>query len=49
MTAGLATLDHLLSHDHQANADKVGERLLTGLRAIADGCPLVGAHAVRDS
>ncbi|MGW4201007.1 aspartate aminotransferase family protein [Streptomyces sp. NPDC004726] len=42
MTAGLATLDYLLSHDLQANADKVGERLLTGLRAIAGGCPLVG-------
>ncbi|WP_020415922.1 aspartate aminotransferase family protein [Amycolatopsis sp. ATCC 39116] len=40
--AGVATLDYLLSHDLQANADKVGEHLMTGLRAIAESCPLVG-------
>ncbi|MFD2467745.1 aspartate aminotransferase family protein [Amycolatopsis silviterrae] len=41
-TAGVATLDYLLSHDLQANADLVGKRLFAGLRDIADGCPLVG-------
>ncbi|RKT56018.1 aspartate aminotransferase family protein [Saccharothrix australiensis] len=42
-TAGaLATLDYLLDHDLQANAAKRGERLLTGLRAIAEERPAVG-------
>ncbi|WP_406631397.1 aspartate aminotransferase family protein [Amycolatopsis sp. WGS_07] len=41
-TAGVATLDYLLSHDLQANADRIGERLVAGLRDIADSCPLVG-------
>ncbi|GAA1349973.1 aspartate aminotransferase family protein [Saccharothrix algeriensis] len=42
-TAGaLATLDYLLDNDLQANAAKMGERLLDGLRALARDRPAVG-------
>ncbi len=42
-TAGAsAVLDFLLSHDLQANAERLGERLLTGLRDIAAECGVVG-------
>jgi 4-aminobutyrate aminotransferase len=42
-TAGaLATIDYLLDHDLQANAHKVGTRLLSGLRPLADRIPAVG-------
>ncbi|HYT09605.1 MAG TPA: aminotransferase class III-fold pyridoxal phosphate-dependent enzyme [Mycobacteriales bacterium] len=37
-----ATLDYVLQHDLQANALKVGSRLLTGLRDLASGNPAVG-------
>ncbi|WP_409464340.1 aspartate aminotransferase family protein [Amycolatopsis sp. GA6-003] len=38
--AGVATVDYLLDHDLQTNADKVGEHLMRGLRAIDS--PLIG-------
>ncbi len=42
-TAGaVATLDYLLSHDLQANAAKLGTRLLAALRALAEQYPVVG-------
>ena len=42
-TAGaLATLDYLLDHDLQANAAKLGERLIDGLRRVAEDRPAVG-------
>ncbi|MEH1057170.1 aspartate aminotransferase family protein [Micromonospora sp. CPCC 206171] len=42
-TAGaLATLDYLLDHDLQANAAKLGNRLIQGLRAVAATHPVVG-------
>ncbi|NUT48014.1 MAG: aspartate aminotransferase family protein [Saccharothrix sp.] len=42
-TAGaLATLNYLLDHDLQANAAKLGERLIDGLRDIAADRPTVG-------
>ena len=42
-TAGaVATLDYLLSHDLQANAAKLGERLFAGLRQVAAGNPVIG-------
>jgi 4-aminobutyrate aminotransferase len=42
-TAGaVAVLDYLLSHDLQANAAKLGERLFGGLREIAERNPVVG-------
>ncbi|GAB2965664.1 aspartate aminotransferase family protein [Saccharothrix stipae] len=42
-TAGaLATVDYLLDHDLQANAAKLGERLIDGLRDIAADRPAVG-------
>ncbi|MBB5954236.1 4-aminobutyrate aminotransferase [Saccharothrix tamanrassetensis] len=42
-TAGaLATLDYLLDNDLQANAAKMGERLMSGLRTIAEDRPAVG-------
>jgi 4-aminobutyrate aminotransferase len=37
-----ATLDYLLSHDLQANAARLGARLLTGLRAVAEQHGVVG-------
>ncbi|MCR3753028.1 aspartate aminotransferase family protein [Lentzea californiensis] len=42
-TAGaLATVDYLLSHDLQANAAKLGSRLLGGLRELAEKHPVIG-------
>jgi 4-aminobutyrate aminotransferase len=42
-TAGaLATLNYLLDHDLQANAAKLGSRLLDGLRSVAAAHPVVG-------
>ncbi|HUQ56929.1 aspartate aminotransferase family protein [Lentzea sp.] len=42
-TAGaLATLDYLLEHDLQANAAKLGSRLLGGLRSLAEKHPVIG-------
>jgi 4-aminobutyrate aminotransferase len=42
-TAGAAaTLDYILSHDLQANAAKLGTRLLAALRALAEQYPVVG-------
>ncbi|SCF19731.1 4-aminobutyrate aminotransferase [Micromonospora purpureochromogenes] len=42
-TAGaLATLDYLLDHDLQANAAKLGNRLIHGLRSVAATHPVVG-------
>jgi 4-aminobutyrate aminotransferase len=42
-TAGaVATLDYILSHDLQANAAKLGTRLLAALRALAEQYPVVG-------
>jgi 4-aminobutyrate aminotransferase len=40
--AARATLDYLLDHDLQANALKVGSRLLSGLRDLATRHPAVG-------
>ena len=40
--AASATLDYVLEHDLQANAHKVGTRLLSGLRAMAARTPAVG-------
>jgi len=40
--AARATLDYLLDHDLQANALKVGTRLLTGLRDLGTELPAVG-------
>jgi 4-aminobutyrate aminotransferase len=40
--AALATLDHLLDHDLQANAAKLGDRLMSGLRDIAERHRVVG-------
>ncbi|HEX3789325.1 MAG TPA: aspartate aminotransferase family protein [Pseudonocardiaceae bacterium] len=39
---GLAVLDYLESHDLQANAAKLGDRLFDGLRHIAEDNPVVG-------
>ncbi|MFD0201470.1 MULTISPECIES: aspartate aminotransferase family protein [Saccharothrix] len=41
-TGALATLNYLLDHDLQANAAKLGERLIDGLRDIAADRPSVG-------
>jgi 4-aminobutyrate aminotransferase len=41
-TGALATLDYLLDHDLQANAAKLGDRLIGGLRRIAEDRPAVG-------
>ena len=42
-TAGaLATLNYLLDHDLQANAAKLGNRLIHGLRSVAAAHPVVG-------
>jgi 4-aminobutyrate aminotransferase len=38
----LATLEYLLSHDLQANANKIGTRLRQGLDALAERCAIVG-------
>ena len=40
--AARATLDYVLDNDLQANALKVGSRLLTGLRDLAAGNPAIG-------
>ncbi|WP_033441357.1 aspartate aminotransferase family protein [Saccharothrix sp. NRRL B-16314] len=41
-TGALATLNYLLDHDLQANAAKLGDRLIGGLRSIAEDRPAVG-------
>ncbi|MBB5804186.1 4-aminobutyrate aminotransferase [Saccharothrix ecbatanensis] len=41
-TGALATLNYLLDHDLQANAAKLGDRLIGGLRSIAADRPVVG-------
>ena len=42
-TAGaIATLDYILSHDLQANAAKLGTRLLANLRGLAEKYPVIG-------
>jgi 4-aminobutyrate aminotransferase len=38
----LATLDYLLSHDLQANANKIGTRLRHGLDALAERSAIIG-------
>jgi 4-aminobutyrate aminotransferase len=40
--AAAATIDYLLDHDLQANAAKLGDRLLEGLRAVATRYPVLG-------
>jgi 4-aminobutyrate aminotransferase len=42
MAAAQATLDYILEHDLQANAAKLGGKLLAGLRACADDLAVVG-------
>jgi 4-aminobutyrate aminotransferase len=39
---GVAVLDYLLQHDLQANAAKLGTRVIEGLRAVASRCAIVG-------
>ncbi len=41
-TAAMAVLDYVLSHDLQANAAKLGTRLINGLQDLAARCPLIG-------
>jgi 4-aminobutyrate aminotransferase len=41
-TGALAVLDYVLAHDLQANAAKLGDKLLTGLRALADRFAVIG-------
>jgi 4-aminobutyrate aminotransferase len=41
-TGALASLNYLLEHDLQANAERLGSRLLDGLRAVAAAQPVVG-------
>jgi 4-aminobutyrate aminotransferase len=41
-SAANATLDYLLDHDLQANAAKLGDRLLSGLRDLADSHAVIG-------
>jgi 4-aminobutyrate aminotransferase len=41
-TGALASLNYLLDHDLQANAAKLGSRLLDGLRSTAAAHPVVG-------
>ncbi|MFG2058423.1 aspartate aminotransferase family protein [Micromonospora sp. NPDC048930] len=41
-TGALASLTYLLEHDLQANAGRLGSRLLDGLRAVAAAHPVVG-------
>ncbi|MDZ5443477.1 aspartate aminotransferase family protein [Micromonospora sp. 4G57] len=41
-TGALAALNYLLEHDLQANAGRLGSRLLDGLRAVAAAQPVVG-------
>jgi 4-aminobutyrate aminotransferase len=42
MAAATATLEYMLAHDLQANAAKLGTKLLTGLRTCADDLAVVG-------
>jgi 4-aminobutyrate aminotransferase len=42
MAGATAVLDYLLGHDLQANAAKLGTRLIEGLRAVAAKCAIVG-------
>ena len=42
MTAGNATLDYVLSHDLQRNADTLGRIIIGGLREAAASLPAVG-------
>lgn len=42
MTAGNATLDYVLDHDLQSNADVIGRRLMDGLRSRFAGSSVVG-------
>jgi 4-aminobutyrate aminotransferase len=42
MAGASATLSYLLDNDLQANAAKLGDRLIGGLRDAADGHPVVG-------
>ncbi|MFL6142597.1 MAG: aspartate aminotransferase family protein [Labedaea sp.] len=37
-----AVLDYVVDHDLQANAARQGERLMAGLRAVAERAPIVG-------
>jgi len=41
-TAANATLDYVLSHDLQRNADRLGRLILAGLRDAAPGCAAAG-------
>src|SRR5450631_783709 len=41
-TAANATLDYVLSHDLQGNADRLGRLILAGLRDAAPGCAAAG-------
>ncbi|PWR10680.1 aspartate aminotransferase family protein [Micromonospora sicca] len=41
-TGALASLNYLLEHDLQANAERLGSRVLDGLRAVAAAQPVVG-------
>jgi 4-aminobutyrate aminotransferase len=41
-TAASATLEYVLAHDLQANAAKVGTRLIEGLRGLAAQHPVIG-------
>jgi 4-aminobutyrate aminotransferase len=41
-SAANATIDYLLDHDLQANAAKLGDRLLSGLRDLADAHAVIG-------
>jgi 4-aminobutyrate aminotransferase len=41
-TAGNATLDYILSHDLQKNAQVTGDIIISGLREAASGLPVVG-------
>lgn len=42
MAGASAALDYVLDHDLQANAAKQGNRLINGLRDLAEGCGTVG-------
>jgi 4-aminobutyrate aminotransferase len=41
-TAANATLDYVLSHDLQGNADRLGRLILAGLREAVPGCAAAG-------
>jgi 4-aminobutyrate aminotransferase len=42
MAGAIATLDYMLAHDLQAHAAKLGAKLLSGLRTLADGATVIG-------